>query len=100
MTHGGQRSLSNAESVPLLGESYAEGWHTPASFDASSLPVEWIKALEHDRTWKTRSFTISGFFFFLSFFLSLRQAEDVAAVSDLFESILEHFLPMTHMALS
>lgn len=51
---------------------------------------------------QTQSFTTSSCFFFVLFFvlLLLWQAEDDEAVSDLFESILEHFLAVSHMALS
>lgn len=94
MTHGGQLTLSSGESVPLFrNRMLRNGTHLQALMRAFCL-------LNGSRLWNT---IVHGkhrvlqpeAVFFVS--MSLWQAEDGAAVSDLFESILEHFLPMSHM---
>lgn len=99
MTHGGRCTLSSGERAFLcLG---IVCWGTAHTCKLWRELAAWM-----DQDFGTRSYMENRvlqpdavFFFFFARY-SLWQAEDAAVTSDLFESILEHFLPMSHMALS
>lgn len=99
MTHGGQLTLSSGASVPLFGNRILRNaTHLRALMQTFCL-------LNGSRLWSTivhgqrRVLQPEAFFFVCArASLSLWQAEDGAAVPDLFESILEHFLTMSHVA--